>query len=289
LGDGVNDAVALHDADAGISVDSATDVAKDAADIVLLDKDLAILADGINEGRRTFANTIKYVLMGTSSNFGNMFSQGAASFFLSFLPMLPKQILLNNLLYDVGEMTIPTDNVDEEQLKRPSHWDIGMIRRFMLTFGPISSIFDFATFAVMLGVFDAGASLFRSGWFVESLATQSLVIFAIRTHRVPFFRSQASRPLTIATLLCVAIGAFLPFSPLADVLGFTALPAGFFAFLVGATVVYLAVVELGKRWFYRGADEGQPLARRHPHPRHHPKQRVHRRASRWSIPGRVRG
>jgi P-type Mg2+ transporter len=289
LGDGVNDAVALHDADAGISVDSATDVAKDAADIVLLDKDLAILADGINEGRRTFANTIKYVLMGTSSNFGNMFSQGAASFFLSFLPMLPKQILLNNLLYDVGEMTIPTDNVDEEQLKRPSHWDIGMIRRFMLTFGPISSIFDFATFAVMLGVFDAGASLFRSGWFVESLATQSLVIFAIRTHRVPFFRSRASRPLTIATLLCVAIGAFLPFSPLADVLGFTALPVGFFAFLGGATVVYLAVVELGKRRFYRGADEGQPLARRHPHPRHHPRQRVHRRASRWSIPGRVRG
>ena len=282
LGDGVNDAVALHDADAGISVDSATDVAKDAADIVLLDKDLAILADGITEGRRTFANTIKYVLMGTSSNFGNMFSQGAASFFLSFLPMLPKQILLNNLLYDVGEMTIPTDNVDEEQLRRPSHWDIGMIRRFMFTFGPISSIFDFATFAVMLGVFDAGASLFRSGWFVESLATQSLVIFAIRTHRVPFFRSRPSKPLTIATLVCVAIGALLPFSPLADALGFTALPVGFFGFLVGATVVYLAIVELGKRRFYRGAEEGQPLAQRHP------KQRIHHRASRWSIPGRVR-
>jgi Mg2+-importing ATPase len=282
LGDGVNDAVALHDADAGISVDSATDVAKDAADIVLLDKDLAILADGITEGRRTFANTIKYVLMGTSSNFGNMFSQGAASFFLSFLPMLPKQILLNNLLYDVGEMTIPTDNVDEEQLKRPSHWDIRMIRRFMLTFGPISSVFDFATFAVMLWVFDAGASLFRSGWFVESLATQSLVIFAIRTHRVPFFRSRPSKPLTIATLVCVAIGAFLPFSPLADVLGFTALPAGFFGFLVGAIVVYLAIVELGKRWFYRAAEEGQPLARRHP------ERRVHHRASRWSVPGRLR-
>ena len=281
LGDGVNDAVALHDADAGISVDSATDVAKDAADMLLLDKDLAILADGIIEGRRTFANTMKYVLMGTSSNFGNMFSQGAASFFLSFLPMLPKQILLNNLLYDSAEMTIPSDNVDEEQLRRPAHWDIGMIRRFMLVFGPISSIFDFATFAVMLWVFDAGESLFQSGWFVESLATQSLIVFAIRTHRVPFFRSRPSRPLTIATLACVAIGALLPFSPLAETLGFTALPAGYFAFLVGSSVLYLVIVELAKRWFYRDGSEERPLARRPPR---HP---IHHRASRWTIPGRV--
>jgi Mg2+-importing ATPase len=178
-------------------------------------------------------------------------------------------------------MTIPTDNVDEEQLKRPAHWDIGMIRRFMFVFGPISSIFDFATFAVMLEVFHAGASLFRSGWFVESLATQSLIIFAIRTRRVPFFRSHASRPLTIATLSCVTIGALLPFSPLADVLGFTALPAGYFAFLVGAVMLYLLIVELAKRRFYRDADDGQPLARRHP------KHRVHHRASRWSIPGEL--
>jgi Mg2+-importing ATPase len=279
LGDGVNDAVALHDADCGISVETATDVAKDAADIVLLDKDLGILADGIAEGRRTFANTIKYVLMGTSSNFGNMFSAGAASLFLNFLPMLPTQILLNNLLYDISEMTLPTDNVDEEQLRRPAHWDIRMIRRFMLFFGPISSIFDFATFAIMLGVFDAGATLFRSGWFVESLATQSLIVFAIRTRRVPFLRSRASRPLTLTTLSVVAIGAILPFSPLAGVLGFTALPAGFFAFLVAMVLVYIVLIELGKRRFYRHAPEGQPLA--HPHPR----RRILHRASRWSTRG----
>ena len=281
LGDGVNDAVALHDADAGVSVQTATDVARDAADIVLLDKDLAILADGIVQGRRIFANTTKYVLMGTSSNFGNMFSAGAASLFLSFLPMLPTQILLNNLLYDISEMTIPTDNVDPEQLKRPTQWNVRMIRRFMLFFGPISSIFDFATFGVMIWVFDAHATLFRSGWFVESLATQSLVIFAIRTHRVPFFRSRASKPLTLTTLSVVAVGAFLPFSPLAHVLGFTALPAGFFAFLVVAIVLYLALIEAGKRIFYRHQPEGQPIARPHPH------RRLATRAGRWSIPHRL--
>ena len=183
--------------------------------MVLLEKDLGVLATGVAEGRRIFANTIKYVLMGTSSNFGNMFSAAAASAVLTFLPMLPSQILLNNLLYDSSQLAIPTDRVDDEQLHAPSHWNIAFIRRFMLTFGPISSLFDFLTFGLMLGVLHAGPVEFRTGWFVESLATQTLIIFAIRTRRVPFLRSRPGGVLTLATFTVIAVGIALTLSPLA--------------------------------------------------------------------------
>ena len=260
LGDGVNDAVALHRADVGISVDTAVDVAKEAADVLLLEKSLRAIADGVVEGRRIFANTTKYVLMGTSSNFGNMFSAAGASLFLSFLPMLPSQILLNNMLYDCSELTIPTDEVDEELLARPEHWDIGFIRRFMTFFGPISSIYDFLTFGVMLWLFHAHAPLFRSGWFVESLATQSLVVFVIRTRRVPFFHSRPSRPLLVTTIAVVLIGLALPYSPLAHTLGFRSLPWLFLVILIAMTATYLALAEVGKSYFYRHAGGSVPAS-----------------------------
>jgi Mg2+-importing ATPase len=279
LGDGVNDAIALHDADVGISVDTASEVAKDAADIVLLTKDLGILADGVVEGRHIFTNTIKYVLMGTSSNFGNMFSAAGASLWLSFLPMLPTQILLNNLLYDVSELTIPTDNVDEELVARPAQWDIGFIRRFMVVFGPISSLYDFLTFGVLLYAFHASETLFRTGWFVESLATQTLVIFVVRTRRVPFFRSRPSRPLIATTLACATLGAALPYSPAAGLLGFEPLPATLLGALAVMVATYLALVEVGKRAFFRAERRpAGPLALRRP-PR---ERRLHRLAARWS-------
>jgi P-type Mg2+ transporter len=250
LGDGINDAPSLHSADVGISVDSAVDVAKAAADMILLRQDLNVLHAGVLEGRRTFANIMKYIMMGTSSNFGNMFSMAGATLFLSFLPMLPTQILLNNLLYDVSELPIPMDNVDNEYLAHPKHWDTNFIRNFMWVVGPVSSAFDFLMFFIMLKVFDAGEALFHTGWFIESIATQVLVIFVIRTQNSPF-RSRPNLILTMTSLTVVLIAAMLPFSPFADVLGFVAPPPLFFLILPVIVLCYLAAVELMKRLFYR--------------------------------------
>ncbi|HEY7356019.1 MAG TPA: HAD-IC family P-type ATPase, partial [Ktedonobacterales bacterium] len=246
LGDGINDAPSLHAADVGISVSTAVDVAKDAAEIILLERSMRVLHQGILEGRKAFGNVMKYLLMGTSSNFGNMFSMAGAVLFLPFLPMLPTQILLNNFLYDLAQVTIPTDNVDASFVKKPHRWDITLIRNFMLFIGPISSIFDFLTFFILLAIFHASESLFHTGWFVESLATQTLVLFIIRTAGNPL-HSRPSRPLAVTTLLIVAIGVILPFTPLANPLGFTPLPLPYFAFLAGMTVIYLFFVEVVKR------------------------------------------
>ncbi len=246
LGDGINDAPSLHAADVGISVTNAVDVAKDAAEIILLEPDLRVLLDGVMEGRKAFGNVTKYLLMGTSSNFGNMLSMAGAAVVLPFLPMLPSQILLNNVLYDLSQFTIPTDHVDDALVRKPHRWDIDVIRRVMLIIGPISSVYDFLTFFVLLRVFHAGEALFHTGWFVESLATQTLVIFVIRTAGSPL-KSRPSAPLAVTTLAVVAFATALPFTPLGRLFGFVPFPASFFLFLVVATVTYLVLVEIVKR------------------------------------------
>ena len=252
MGDGINDAPSLHAADVGISVSTAVDVAREAAEIILLEPGLKTLHHGILEGRRASANVLKYLLMGTSSNFGNMFSMAAASVFLPFLPMLPTQILLNNFLYDAAQITIPSDNVDPQYVRGPQRWDMKLIRNFMLLIGPISSIYDFLTFYVLLHFFHASEQLFHTGWFVESLATQTLVLFVIRTFGNPF-KSRPSAPLAITTVLITLVGIVLPFSRLAAALGFLPLPGSYFVFLTISTLTYLLLVEFAKRKLFARA------------------------------------
>ncbi len=249
MGDGINDASALHAADVGLSVEGAVDVAKQVADIVLLEKNLDVLIDGVREGRTTFANTLKYVLMATSANFGNMFSMAGASLLLPFLPLLPKQILLTNLLTDLPEMTIASDNVDAEMLARPRRWDIAFIRSFMLTFGVLSSIFDYLTFGALLYILRSGPAQFRTGWFVESVLSAALVVLVVRS-RHPFFRSRPGKRLLLATLGVVAATLVLPFLPVAAVLGLTPLPLVFLPLLALIVVMYIVSAEVTKRLFY---------------------------------------
>ena len=255
MGDGINDAPALRAADIGISVDTATDIAKESADLILLEKDLMVLEQGVTEGRKVFANILKYIRMGASSNFGNMFSVLGASAFLPFIPMAPIQVLTNNLLYDFSQVPIPTDAVDEEQVARPRPWNIDEIKRFILFVGPISSIFDYTTFYVMLYVFHswdpARAPLFQTGWFVESLMTQTLIIHVIRTNKIPFIQSRASVPLTATTVIIMAFGMWLPFSPLASALGMTALPPLYWPILLATLFCYVVLTQLIKMWLLK--------------------------------------
>jgi Mg2+-importing ATPase len=253
MGDGINDSPALKAADVGISVDTAVDIAKESADIILLEKSLMVMQEGVTEGRRIFGNITKYIKMGASSNFGNMFSVLGASLFLPFLPMAPIQVLTNNLLYDFSQTAIPTDNVDEDYLKQPRRWDIGNIFKFMVFIGPISSIFDYATYAMMLFIFDSwsNAPLFQTGWFVESLLTQTLIIHIIRTAKIPFIESRASAPLIATTIVICVIGMTLPFTWMGGALGFVPLPGLYWPLVASMLLSYATLTHLVKAWFVR--------------------------------------
>jgi Mg2+-importing ATPase len=253
LGDGINDSPALKAADVGISVDTAVDIAKESADIILLEKSLMVLQEGVIEGRKVFGNITKYIKMGASSNFGNMFSVLGASIFLPFLPMAPIQVLTNNLLYDFSQTTIPTDNVDADYLLVPRKWDIGNIFKFMVFIGPISSIFDYATYFVMLYVFDGwnNPTLFQTGWFVESLLTQTLIIHVIRTDKIPFLESRASATLTAASLIICLAGLALPYTGIGEMLKFTPLPPSYWPILAATIIAYGVMTQIIKTWLFR--------------------------------------
>ena len=255
LGDGINDAPALRAADVGISVDTAVDIAKESADAILLEKDLIVLEHGIREGRKVFVNILKYIRMGASSNFGNMFSVLGASIFLPFVPMAPLQILTNNLLYDVSQVPIPTDEVDPEQIAKPKPWSMAAISRYILFIGPCSSIFDYTTFFIMLYVFGcwdpAQESLFQTGWFVESLLTQTLIIHIIRTNRIPFLQSLASWPLMLTTAAIMLIGMWLPGSSIGSDFGFTPLPILYWPILAVTMICYALLTQTVKTWLFR--------------------------------------
>nr|WSX49247.1 magnesium-translocating P-type ATPase [Streptomyces sp. NBC_00974] len=255
LGDGINDAAALRDADVGISVDTAVDIAKESADIILLEKDLTVLEQGVLQGRTTFGNTIKYIKMTASSNFGNVFSVLVASAFIPFQPMLAIMLLVQNLVYDIAQLATPWDRMDEEYLRKPRNWDAKGIGRFMVCIGPISSIFDIAMFVIMWNVFaansEASQALFQSGWFIEGLLSQTLIVHMIRTRKIPFIQSRASWPVMVMTVLAVLTGLYLPFSPLAESLGFVALPASYFPWLIGVLLAYCTLTQLLKTVYIR--------------------------------------
>lgn len=255
LGDGINDAPALHDADVGISVDSAADIAKEASDIILLEKDLRVLEEGVITGRETFGNILKYLNMTASSNFGNVFSVLVASAFLPFLPMLAIHLLVQNLMYDISQLSLPWDRMDNAFLRQPRKWDAPNIRRFMLWIGPTSSLFDIATFAVMWFVFAANTpamqSLFHSGWFVEGLLSQTLVVHMLRTRNIPFIQSRAALPVLVTTFIVMAVGVAIPFSPLGHWIGLVPLPLAYFPWLAGILLAYCVVTQLMKRFYIR--------------------------------------